>query len=273
MRVHRRLLSWGVFLVAVGAVLVANDLGAVPANNLSDVLRFWPLALVAIGLSLVFRRSRVSLPLVLVAAAVPGLVVGAAFAVAPNWARDCGGRGGPASTSTRDGRFDGPARVNVRSGCGSMEIRTSPGDAWHYDVSATTTDSGTPDVAATSRTLAIDTAPAEHWMPLADGRQDGTLTLPTSRVDALELTVLAGRADAALGGADLGRLVLTVDAGKVVIDATGASIDELSADVNVGEVAVTLSSAHDLTGSIDVAAARLLLCVPELLDVDVNETG
>src|SRR3954449_24216 len=136
MRVHRRLLSWGVFLVAVGAVLVANDLGAVPANNLSDILRFWPLALVAIGLSLVFRRTRVSLPLVLVAAAVPGLVVGAAFAVGPNWAGTCGARGEPIATATRDGRFDGPAAVTVRSGCGSLALRTSPGDAWRFDASA-----------------------------------------------------------------------------------------------------------------------------------------
>src|SRR5215212_4183328 len=273
MRVQRRLLTWGVFLVAIGGVLVANDLGAIDTEDLSDVLKLWPLALVAIGLSLVFRRTRVSLPVVLVAAALPGLVVGAAFAVGPNWAGTCDGRGEPISTATRNGRFDGPAAVTVRTGCGSLMLRTSAGDAWRYDASASAAGGGPTSLSATGRTLAIDSDSSEHWMAFGGGREDATLTLPTTRIDALALAVVAGRVDGDLSGADLARLSLTVNLGDVVVDATGASVNEVSANVNLGEVALTLPSGHDLTGSIHVTGGHLRLCVPDSLDVRVTETG
>ena len=273
MRVQRRLLTWGVFLVAIGGVLVANDLGAIDTGDLSDVLKLWPLALVAIGLSLVFRRTRVSLPLVLVAAALPGLVVGAAFAVGPNWAGTCGGRGEPISTATRDGRFDAPAVVTVRTGCGSLALRTSAGDAWRYDASTSAAGGGPTSLSATGRTLAIDSDSSEHWMAFGEGREDATLTLPTSRIDALSLAVVAGRVDGSLSGADLGRLSLTVNLGDVVVDATGASVAEVSAHVNLGEVALTLPSGRDLTATIHVTGGHMRLCVPDSLDVRITETG
>ena len=47
MRVNRRFLYWGLVLVAIGGVLVASDLGAIDTATLADVLRLWPLAIVA----------------------------------------------------------------------------------------------------------------------------------------------------------------------------------------------------------------------------------
>ena len=273
MRVQRRLLTWGLFLVAIGGVLVANDLGAIDTDDLADVLKLWPLALVAIGLSLVFRHTRVSLPLVLVAAALPGLVVGAAFAVGPNWAGTCGGRGEPISTGTRDGRFDGPAAITIRTGCGSLAVRTSAGDAWRYDASASATGGGPTSRAATARTLTIDSDSSDHWMAFGGGREDASLTLPTSPIDTLAVAVVAGRVEGDLSGATLGRLALTVNLGDVVVDATGASVEQVSANVNLGEVALTLPSGHDLTGSIHVTGGHMRLCVPDSLAVQVTETG
>ena len=76
MRVNRRFLYWGVFLVALGGVLVVVDLGAIAPAVIVDVLRLWPLALVAIGLGLVLRRTRFSVPGGMLAAAAPGLLLG-----------------------------------------------------------------------------------------------------------------------------------------------------------------------------------------------------
>jgi hypothetical protein len=90
MRVDRGLLYTGVFLVAIGSVLVAVDAGAIDATRLTDALRLWPLAVIAIGASLVLRRSRLSLPGGMLAAALPGLVLGGAIAIAPTYAPDCG---------------------------------------------------------------------------------------------------------------------------------------------------------------------------------------
>src|SRR6185436_16950624 len=122
MRVNRRFLFWGVLLVATGGVLVAADLGAIDSSILADVIRLWPLALIAIGVSVVLRRTRFSLPATLVAALIPGLVVGATFALAPRIAGSCGIRGDVATVSTEQGTFDGPARISVRSGCGVLHL-------------------------------------------------------------------------------------------------------------------------------------------------------
>jgi hypothetical protein len=90
MRFDRGLLYTGVFVVAIGSVLVAADAGVIDATRLTDALRLWPLAVIAIGASLVLRRSRFSLPGGMVAAALPGLVLGGAIAIAPTYMPDCG---------------------------------------------------------------------------------------------------------------------------------------------------------------------------------------
>ena len=136
-RVNRRFLYWGILLVALGGVLVAADLGAVDTPALTDALRLWPLAIVAIGLSLVLRKTRWSLAGLMLAAALPGLVLGAAFAVAPRFAGNCGARGEVASAATTEGTFDGPATVFVRSGCGSLNVTTASGSAWRLNAGNT----------------------------------------------------------------------------------------------------------------------------------------
>jgi hypothetical protein len=89
MRVNRGSLYTGVFLVALGGVIVAAELVPFDTARLTDVLRLWPLALVAIGAALVARRTNLALPTGMLAAAVPGLLLGGAIAVAPSITVDC----------------------------------------------------------------------------------------------------------------------------------------------------------------------------------------
>src|SRR5690242_2718690 len=49
MAINRRFLYAGLFLVALGGVLVAVDLTAVSTDALTNALRLWPLAWIAIG--------------------------------------------------------------------------------------------------------------------------------------------------------------------------------------------------------------------------------
>ena len=130
MRVNSRLLYWGVVLVAIGGVLVAADLRAIDTSTLTEALRLWPLAVVAVGLSIVLRRTQLSLPALLLAAALPGFVVGAAFAIAPRFVGDCGSRGEATSFSGTQGTFDGPATVSIKSACASLAVKTAPGNGW-----------------------------------------------------------------------------------------------------------------------------------------------
>ena len=78
MRINRRFLYAGVFLLAIGAVLVLADLGVFDATVLTNALRvFWPLAVIALGVGVVLRRTQFSLQSGLLAAALPGLVLAA----------------------------------------------------------------------------------------------------------------------------------------------------------------------------------------------------
>jgi len=271
MRVNRRFLYWGIFLVAVGGVIVLADLRAVDTATLTDTLRLWPLAVIAIGLSLVLRRTRLSVPGLLVAAALPGLVVGGALAVAPRFVGDCGARGESGSVASRQGTFDGPATVSVRSGCGSLNVNTTPGSGWQLTAGNTT--GRTPRVRSSPSSLSIDATIDDGWRFLDAGRDAWDLTLPTSNLDGLSLVVLAGHAGIDLPGAQIGRLALTVNAAEMVVDASAASVADLSAAVNVGSLSIRLPSAGDLVGSLRVGAGEIQICAPAGLGLRVTSNG
>jgi len=90
MRLNRTLLYTGVFLVAIGGAVTAADVGPLSTASLVDALRLWPLAVIAVGLGIALRRTRLSLTGGVLAAAVPGLVLGGAMAVGPRLAIERG---------------------------------------------------------------------------------------------------------------------------------------------------------------------------------------
>ena len=271
MRVNRRFLYWGIFFVAIGGILVASDLRAVDTPTLTDVLRLWPLALVAIGLSIVLRRTRLSLPGLMLAAAVPGLVVGGALAVAPRFIGDCGARGEPASVASTEGTFDGPATVTVRSGCGSLNVKTSPGNGWQFD--AGNTAGRTPKIDSSPQSLSID-ANGDNGPDFLDaGRDAWYLVLPTSDIDSVSLVVNAGRGQVALPGARINRLALTANAAEMLVDASAASVANLSAVINAGSLSIHLPADSDVVGSLRVGAGQLQVCSPPGLALRVTSKG
>ena len=83
MRPNRTLLYTGVFLAAIGATFMAADVGPISTTALIDVLRLWSLAVIAIGLGIALRRTQASLASGVLAAAVPGLILGGAMALGP----------------------------------------------------------------------------------------------------------------------------------------------------------------------------------------------
>lgn len=270
MRVNRRFLYWGIVFVAIGGVLVATDLGAVDTPTLTDTLRLWPLAIVAIGLSLVLRRTRLSLPALMLAAAVPGLVVGGALAVAPRFAGACGVRVHPAGVTTTRGTFDGPATVSVRSGCGSFNVNTAAGNGWQLD--AGNTNGRTPKVDSSARALSIDGTTFDGSV-LDAGRDTWDLTLPAGDLDALSFVVFAGQARIDVPGARIKDLALTVNAAEMVVDASAASVTDVSAVVNVGALSIRLPADSDLVGSLRVGAGELQICSPSGVGLRVTTRG
>jgi hypothetical protein len=90
MRLNRTLLYTGVFVLAVGVALLLADVRQVGSAELIAVLGLWPLAVIGAGIGLIARRSPLSLAGGLLAAALPGLVLGGILALGPRLAVDRG---------------------------------------------------------------------------------------------------------------------------------------------------------------------------------------
>ncbi len=231
MRVNRRFLYWGVFLVALGGAVVVANLAAVDDSVISPALGLWPLILVAIGLAIVLRRTPYSLPAWLVAAALPGLALGGVFAVGPHIGLDCGS-GEPSAFEHQQGAFSGSSRVDVTTGCGTLTVDTAAGSSWQLDT-ANTRDLGA-TVSSTASSLSVTTGRRGGWFGAANGRDVWRLMLPTSRIDDLNLDINAGEGSLDLGGAQIGSLELTANAAHATADLSGAAIDNLTTELNAG---------------------------------------
>ena len=281
MRVNRRFLYWGVFLVAIGGVLVAADLNAVDEATIVDALRLWPLALVAIGVGLVLRRTQFSVPGGMLAAAVPGLLIGGGFAVAPRVGLDCGPVTGVAASTvaTDQGVFDGPARISVATDCGVLDVSIAPGAGWQFQSGDTVGQP--PIIDASARALSISTGRHSGWHLSFGLGEDARrqvvdtwrLTLPTTPIEDLSFVVNAGEGRISLPGAQIGRLDLTTNAAKTTVDLSGTSVTTLSGTVNAGMLSFTLPAGADVAGSMQVNAGALQVCVPSGLGVRVHHTG
>jgi hypothetical protein len=250
MLVNRKFLYVGVFLVAIGGVLVVADVAVAEVAPIRDALQLWPLAIVAIGVGLALHRTPFSLPAGLLAAAIPGLVLGGGFALAPRIAADCGANGAPSSVTTEQGVFDGQARVSVDAGCGSLVVSTAPGDGWRFEADNTT--SRAPIVEASSRSLTIEAQGRTGWQRAGMARDAWRLTLPTTPIEALSVELNAGE----------GRIELA-----------GAHVANLSSTMNAGMLSILLSAESDMVGSIEVNAGALQVCAPSELGLRVRHTG
>jgi hypothetical protein len=93
MTVRRGTLYMGVFLIAAGAVTLGAAVGVLdPTAATNAVETLWPLAVIALGVGLVMRRTRAALGAGVLAALVPGLALGASVVALPDlparWADD-----------------------------------------------------------------------------------------------------------------------------------------------------------------------------------------
>ena len=271
MRVNRTYLNWGVFLLALGgAIVVVNVLAPEPAA-IVDVLRYWPLVVIAFGIGLVLRRTQFNVAGGMLAAAVPGLLLGSAIAVGPRVGWDCALHDQPATAyQTEQGTFGARVHVDVATACGSLTITTQPGSGWELE--AANTEGYAPVVDASANGLSVRTIRDEQWF--GDyGRDDWRLTLPASRIDDLDVVVNAGEGRTSLDGADIGALDLTTNAGRSTVNLAAARIDSIDARVNAGQLAIELPSGDDVRGSISVNAGEAELCVPDSVGLRVRTSG
>jgi hypothetical protein len=271
MRVNRRFLYWGIFLTAIGGVLVVVNVGGLDSRSIADAMRLWPLVIVAIGIGIVFRRTRFSLTGGILAAVALGLFMGDGFALASRIAVDCGVHGGPSTGVAQESVFDGPARISITTECGSLDVTTAPGSVWRFD--AGNTSGRAPIVNASTRSLSIDGGGSEGWGRFGVGRDTWRLTLPTTAMEDLSFVVNAGEGRIGLPGAQIGRLDVTTNAARATVDLSEASVASVSGSVNAGMLSFRLPGTADVVGSMEVNAGSLEICVPSELGLRVHRTG
>ncbi len=269
MRVNRKFLYWGVFFATMGAVLVAADLVTIDDAAVADALRLWPLVFVAFGLAIVLRRTQFSLAGGMIAAALPGLVIGGAIAVAPRTGFDCAS-GVPAAYATQQGSFTGSATVDVTTSCGELSISTAPGSGWRLDAGNTADNSAS--VTSTGSLLSISGSRRNGWFGWS-GRDVWRLTLPTSPISDLSLVVNAGEGHINLSGAQLGSLEMANNAAASTVDLSTATVSSISGTVNAGAVSLDLPAGQNIVGTFHVNAGSLKVCAPPGLGVRVHHTG
>jgi len=273
MNVNRRWLYGGVFLIALGAVLLAGQGDAVDGDVIAQAARLWPVLVIALGIGLLLRRTRFGLAGGMIAAAVPGLVLGGMLVAAPVAVAEVGPACNgvqPTSIATREGSFDGPASVDLRLRCGDVTVTTGSGSTWSLEAG---NGSGTAAVvAATADRLSVASSFAERPFGVVRGSDVWRLRLPLANRLDLAATVEAGRGRLDLAGADLGTVELVVNAGEANADLGKATLERLAAHVNGGAASLRLP-ADDFAANLTVNAGALRICAPSDLGLRIRSEG
>ena len=269
MAINRRFLYAGLFLVALGGVLVAVDLSAVDTSALASVLRLWPVALIAIGAGIALRRSRYALVAGILAALIPGLVLGGGLAVAPQYASECGTRGDGVGNITDQGSLADGADVSVDVECGSLALDTRAGSGWA--LTSQTTGERMPIVAASAQHLTVSASGGDGW--LDSGKERLGLTLPTSRLANLAVRLAAGQSTLALDGVTIEHLDIVGNAADISVAANGAAVETMDARLQFGRLSIQLPQQGQYSGSFRVGAGELRICIPYFLGVHIDFSG
>ena len=270
MTVRHRFLYLGVFLVAVGGVTLAAQGDLFGSDAAAQALRLWPVVLIALGAGLLLHGTRFGLAGGLVAAAMPGLLLGGALVAAPRLVPECSGGVAPGSVVSRQGTFDGPATVDLTFACGDLSVVTAPGPGWEIQ----TGDSGatTATVASTPSRLSVASSGAWRAFGPVGGGATWWLSLPTATTLDLAAEINAGRASLDLAGAQLRSASFTVNAGDARVDLSGAAVGQLSMRVNAAAASILLPATQDLTADLSVSAGSLKVCAPSGLGLRVHAT-
>jgi len=265
--IHRKALFVGVSLAAAGTVMLIGLGDTAAGDAITQALRLWPLAIVALGVGLLVRRTRFAVAGTLVAATLAGLVVGGAVVAAPNANSVCEDSDA-AWQPARSGSFVSPATVNLSLTCAELQVTTIFGSAWELR----TRELGGRSAVLTETTDSLDIrSEADRWdSGFGPHGDDWELALPTDVTIDLDAEINAGRGDFVLAGATIGSIAIEVNAGELHLDLAESTVTRLNVNVNAGAATVLLPSASDLDGELDVAVGSIEICAPAGLGIRIR---
>ena len=266
MAIDRRLLNWGIFFIALGAVPLLVQQGVVSHAVAGEAWKLWPLIIVGIGIGILLRRTPVAFAGGLVVAATFGLLIGGLLATGPNLSNisGCGNPNvqGAAVTSQGSGTFSGTGTARIQMNCGVLNVTTNPGDGWSFQgqdpqdgPAVLVQDPASLDISAPSRSDAF-------WNVNGDHNRSWQVSLPTDPSVGLTVGVNAGSGQIDLANAHLSSLDAEINAADVHLDLSSATVSDLRVSVNASSGHVSLPASSSTAGSISVNAGSLDLCLP-----------
>jgi hypothetical protein len=274
MTVRRGFLYTGVFLLATGGVVLLAQAGAIDEAAVTAALSSWPLAVIAIGVGLILRRTRFGVPGGLVAVAIPGLLAGAMIVAVPDvpdlaaWSAPCGEANPSAAVTEREGSFGAAASVDLSLACGELVVTTGPGSTWQF--AGSDGQGGGAVVSDAADRLSIRSTDRHRSFAAIALGDAWRLSLPTGTALDVAAVISAGKATLDLTGARLGTLRLDVNAGDASLDLDGATLSRLALTVNAAKATVRLPATGDLTANLGVNAGSLLVCAPADLGLRIQ---
>jgi hypothetical protein len=248
-----------VFFILLGAIPIAVRQGLLREEDVARAWTLWPLLLIAAGIGLLLRRTRLELASGLISAGTLGIIGGGLLASGGIPFGSCGDEQGSVAFPAQRGELATTAAVDVRLNCGGLTILTFLGPGWM--VEGVDDDGSGPRIEATpSRVeIASDDRPGFDFF---GSRDRWTVTLPTGSTIDLNATLNAGEARLDLFDANIGQLQVGVNAGQATIDlGTVAAIAGFDLQLNAGEGHVNLPNLG-LNASIEANAASVRLCPP-----------
>ena len=260
MRIDRRLVGFGLFLVTVGVVMVAVRQGVISDDAARRAWNLWPLVLIGTGLSMILAGRPGAALGGLVVAVTFGAIVGgiAATGAFPAFGFCSGDRGEGTAFAETSGELAGSARVSIEQACGDLDLTTADGSTWTLrgvsgDGRPPTVSVGPGEIRIASRSTGVfDAGGGSTW----------DVVIPRSPSIDLNVTASAGEARLELGGANLASLTLVRNAGSARIDLREvAAIGPLSVTVNAGSTTIWLPN-RSLTGRLNANAGSVALCLP-----------
>lgn len=250
-RHHRGGLVGPVLLIGLGLLLLAQNLGLVGGDIWLNLLRMWPVILVAAGIDLLIpRRSALGtfVSLVLVVAVFVGgfWLSGARF--------DSARPGDTVSVSVPLGDAT-QAKVTFSPPVAALDLRalTTKGalldgtvpKAGYGRVDATSSMSGT--------TAIVDVTASGTFIMPAIGPRDETWRFGLSTAVPIELRIASGM-------------------GVVQADLTGVQVDALEVEIGLGRSVITLPAGGDFRGHVSGAIGETVVIIPEGAAVHITMT-
>jgi hypothetical protein len=253
-------------LIVIGVVFLLQTMGVIPWTLWGELLRFWPVILIVIGLNILLGRRAPVLAGLLIALVLL-LSLGGAYAIAVS---EDAGRFGATTTMDLSEPLDGitSAEVQIDFGAGELTVRSLSEGSLSFVEGQLVTPRRAPDVTVlradgeAELRMAMD---EDSWLFSLPGfRGSGTdWEIALSRAPRLSIDVGAGAADIVLNLRDLQVQELNFD--------TGASNAEVTLPANAGHVDVVVNGgATNIEITVPEGVAARITNSSGLSSVDVD---